>query len=145
MLCKRHRDSGEKLKIEKKSERDAVELDMWEPWIWGAGVQEMGWGVSGSCQELSDWIQMEEVMLCDPGSGHKGHSRLTSSAVFQQQQSSSGILLLPANPPSLPVSVLPLFHRICFNSCDVTHAEKLWALGHSNVLISGLKGGQSWT
>lgn len=49
-------------------------------------VQEMGWGVSGSCQELTDWVQMEEVMLCDPGSGHRGHSRLTSSSVFQQQR-----------------------------------------------------------
>lgn len=113
---------------------------------WGAGVQEMGWGVSGSCQELSDWLQMEEVMLCDPGSGHRGHSRLTSSAVFQHQRSPSGILLLPANSLSLPLlRASSVFHHVCFNSCDVTHAEKLWAHRHSKTLISGLKGDQSWT
>lgn len=29
-------------------------------------------GASGSCQDLSDWLQMEEVSLCDPGSVHWG-------------------------------------------------------------------------
>lgn len=113
---------------------------------WGAGVQEIGWGVSGSCQELSDWLQMEEVMLRDPGSGHRGHSRLTSSGVFQHQRPPSGILLLPANPLSLLLLRAPsVFHHVCFNSCDVTHAEKLWARRRSKALISGLKGDQSWT
>ena len=121
-------------------------LDMWEPPLWRAGVQEMGWGVSGSCQELSDWLQMEEVMLCDPGSGHRGRSRLTSSAVFQQRRSPSGILLLPANPPTLPWPRAPfVFHPVCFNSHNVTHAEELWARRHSKTLIFGLKGDKSWT
>jgi len=110
------------------------------------GMQEIGWGVSGSCQELSDWLQMEEVMLRDPGSGHRGHSRPTSSAVFQHQRSLSGILLLPANPAYLPLLRAPsVFYDVCFNSCDVTHAEKLWAHRRSKTLISGLKGDQSWT
>lgn len=46
-------------------------------------------------------------MLRDPGSGHRGRSRLTSSAVFQHQRSPSGILLLPATPPSLPLLRAP--------------------------------------
>lgn len=109
----------------------------------GARVQEIGWGVSGSCQELTDCFQMEGVMLRDPGSGHMGHSRLTSSAVFQHRQPSSGILLLPLKPAVLHAP--SVFHRVCFNSCDVTHAEKLWARRRSKTLISGLKGDQSWT
>lgn len=108
-------------------------------------MQEIGWGVSGSCQELSDWLQMGEVMLRDPGSGHRGHSRLTSSAVFQHQRPLSGILLLPANIVPFPSPCSSVFHHICFNSCNVTHAEKLWAHRHSKTLISGLKGDQSWT
>lgn len=86
---------------------------------------------------------MEEVMLRDPGSGHEGHSRLTSSAVFQHQRPLSGILLLP-NPPSFPpLRAPPVFSHVCFNSRYVTHAvEKLWA---RRILISGLKGDQSWT
>jgi len=34
--------------------------------------QEMEWGVSGSCQELTDWFQMERVTLRDPGNTHWG-------------------------------------------------------------------------
>lgn len=81
-------------------------------------------------------------MLRDPGSGHEGHSRLTSSAVFQHQRPLSGILLLP-NPLSFPpLQAPPVFSPVCFNSCYVTHAEKLRA---HRILISGLKGDQSWT
>lgn len=64
-------------------------------------------------------------MLRDPGSGHLGRSRLTSSAVFQQQRPLSGILLLPANPLSLPCLRPPVLHHFCFIPCEVTHAEKL--------------------
>ena len=34
--------------------------------------QEMEWGVSGSCQGLTDWFQMEKVSLRDPGNTHWG-------------------------------------------------------------------------
>ncbi|KAG7223497.1 hypothetical protein INR49_015490 [Caranx melampygus] len=61
-------------------------------------------------------FQMEEVMLRDPGSGHEGHSRLTSSAVFQHQRPLSGILLLP-NPPSFPPPrAPPVFSHVVLSS-----------------------------
>lgn len=96
------RNRGGRLKYGKTNERTQIcgRLGL------GDVVQEIGWGVSGSCQELSDWLQMEEVTLRDPGSGHWGHSRLTSSAVFQHQRPPSGILFLPANQPSLPLPLL---------------------------------------
>lgn len=41
--------------------------------------QEIRRGASGSCQDLSDGLQMGQVRLCDPGSAHWGPSCFTSS------------------------------------------------------------------
>lgn len=52
----------------------------------------------------------------------------------------------PQNPAYLPLLPAPsVFHHVYFNSCHVTHAEKLWAHGCSKTLISGLKGDRGWT
>lgn len=111
-------------------------------------MQEIGWGVSGSCQELSDWLQMEEVTLRDPGSGHRGHCCLTSTAVFHHRRPLSGVLSFFFFHLTLSLFLLrpsPVIHHVCFNSWAVTHAEKLWAHRRTKALISGLKGDQSWT
>lgn len=64
-------------------------------------------------------------MLRDPGSGHWGHSRLTSSAVFQHQRPLSGILLpKKKTPPSFPlllVRATPPVNHVCFNPSGVTY------------------------
>lgn len=120
---------------------------MWETWSLGC------WGAGNRLRCFRKLSRIE--WLAPDGGGHAPWPRKWSQGTLPPHFLCR--LSAPAAPvwhfpsPSKPSLSLPLFrapsvfHHVCFNSCDVTHAEKLWAPRRSKTLISGLKGDQSWT
>lgn len=119
---------------------------MWEPRSLGC------WGAGNRLRCFRKLSRIE--WLAPDGGGHAPWPRKWSQGTipphFLCRLSAPAAPVWHSPSPSktlCPFSFLApsVFHHVCFNSCDVTHAEKLWAHGRSKTLISGLKGDQSWT
>lgn len=119
---------------------------MWERWLLG----RLGAGNRLRCFRKLSRIEW----LAPDGEGHAPWPRkwsqgtprahflccLSAPAASLWHSSLPGKPFCPAAPP---LSIL-VSQRVCFDSCGVTHAEKLWVHEHSWLWVSGLKGDQGW-
>lgn len=115
---------------------------MWEPSLLGC------WGAGNGLRCFRKLSRIE--WLAPDGRGHAPWPRKWSQGTLPPHflcRLSAPAVPVWNSPPSKPSVPSPFscFNHVCFNSSNVTHAEKLWAHMHSKTLISGLKGDQSWT